>query len=148
VAARTEFDMAAARQAHERELLQHRSLAFKARCRWVAVASVLTTGAVAGFAAMLSNDLHDAERTAKDRAAAFAHERDVHRQTATELSDASARLRALETELNRLRAQAMPAEPRPGLPHRLGERHDHEPAVKPSPSRCTGNGDPLDGCLN
>ncbi|HEX3598026.1 MAG TPA: hypothetical protein VHU80_23110 [Polyangiaceae bacterium] len=147
IEARSLKELAETRNAHELALTRHRGALARARCRWLAAASLLVTSVVGIVATFLSTELRATERLAEERSTAFARERDAARKTTTELAGANERVQALEAEVSLLRvAPAVPA--RSSKPPGPAGHRRHEAGIKAPGSKCTGGGDPLDGCLD
>ena len=151
VQARAEAELAEARRNHELAVVRHRAGILRARYRWLALASLLTTAVVGAFAATLSAELRSTERLADERAAAFARERDARVRAASDLVAMNLRVRELETKLSELRASGETPRPATTPPAPSAGTHPKPPKiVKPprTPQTCKGDGDPLNGCLN
>ncbi len=148
VQARSEKELAEARRAHDLELARHRALAVRSRYRWIALASLAVTALVGALATTLSMEVRGSERLAEERSAALARERDAHRRATTDLAGATARLQALEAELASLRTRPEPRDPPPKPPRPPLDHSHHGDAVPNTTTKCTGDGDPLNGCLN
>jgi colicin import membrane protein len=151
IQARAEAELAEARRDHELALARHRALIVRSRYRWLAIASLLATALVGGFAAVLSSQLRAAEHLAVDRADAFARERDARVRAASDLVAMNLRVRELETKLSALQTNTDTRPPAPApthLPPGGHVRPHKDPKAPHGTQTCKGDGDPLNGCLN
>jgi hypothetical protein len=153
VRARAELEMAEARRRSEAELEEARGLASRRRYRWVVGASAVTTCATGAIAGFLSTQLRAMQAADAARAAVVAVDLENCGRARANLDETRKRIDALERQLGPSRDTAVT--PPPGL----APGETQAPAVKghgtvkkrsgavPHAPTCSGDGDPLNGCL-
>jgi colicin import membrane protein len=152
VQARARVEVLRLEEAHEVAMEQARARGAYRRHRWVTALGAVALASVGTVAVLLSVELHDLERLDAERAAVAAREREGCERVERALGGTRQNLAELDRQLRVLRS-AVPAPdlaPRsPTQPSPVG-RVPARPASRPvskSATACTGDGDPLNGCL-
>lgn len=152
VEARSLAELREARDAHEIEIARVHALDERRRLRWLFGLSLAATVTVGALAAALSVRLRDMEGLLGQRAAVALREREARESAQAALDAARREIDGLDRQLRTARSGPLaepsdvtaPVRPSHGAPPR------HTGTAPPRRGRlppCTGDGDPLNGCL-
>lgn len=151
--ARAQADLARSRDAHELALAEARARTASRRDRLLLAASVAALAVVTVLAGVLAARLRDVTRLEAERAIVASREREGCERAVSALGSSRRELDELARQLEELartrRADAPSSAPSEhGAVKVPGRAGDHPAAVKSRRlAACTGDGDPLNGCL-
>jgi colicin import membrane protein len=151
VQAAARLELERSREAHEIVMERARALGGERRYRWVLALSAVALASVGTIAILLARELRALERLDAERAVVAAREREGCERAERALGGTRRSLDDLERQLRALGSAAPAAgvAPRAAAPPGPAGKAPRRPAPGPARAQpaCTGDGDPLNGCL-